>query len=889
MVGQAVGHYQVLEKLGEGGMGEVYKARDTRLNRLVVIKALPPDKVADPERKARFIQEARAASALNHPNIITIYDILTENGCDFNVMEYVAGDTLARKIAGKELRLPQTLKYAAQIADALARAHAAGITHRDLKPSNIMIAGDGAVKVLDFGLAKLTPTVHGVEDTTATMPKTREGFVVGTTGYMSPEQVRGREIDHRSDLFSFGLVLYEMLCGRRAFQGQSSIEVMTAILKEEPLELPDTVPSSLRQIVAGCLEKDPAARFESARDLAFALRAYSPGSSISAAVPGVDTAVRASGGRWLVPALAAAVVALVALAVLSAALYITRPEPLDFSAYKFKPFATDAEVEEWSSWSPDGKSAAYLKTVDGQRQVMVRSLDAPSPTQLTRLPSGAYNSAPFFSPDAERVYFIASEALWSVAVIGGEPREVLKAPMLGAALSPDGNTLAFWQRYDEAGKRYGSVWISSPPGGPPRKYEPAPFRVEGSYVPDYLRFSPDGSQIGLAVYRIPGEAWVWALPWPDGPKARPRQCFSSHPFRAVPTFDWMPDSRHICLSDAGSLWLGDSRSGKLQRLTASAIGAATQPAVSRGGERVLFTAAMSDFDIVELPLDGSPPRPLLATARSESSPSWSASGDKMAFVSDRSGESEIWLRSPGGNWERPVVRQSDFPDDPGQVFINVALSPDGSRLAYRRHGRLWVSPVSGGRPSQAVFGDERETTAPSWSPDSSSITYIGVSGGKLNVAVTRVGSQQPQFLVPDTAGQCASAAVWSPDGHWIACGSFSQTLLLVSPDGKQRRSLPSPVRPASQNFVLVWSRDAETIYVASSLTAKARLDAIDVRTGRSRKITEYPRELTFSTPNTYSLSGSLSRDAKSFATTVINTKSDLWILEGFPRPRRRWF
>jgi WD40 repeat protein len=188
-----------------------------------------------------------------------------------------------------------------------------------------------------------------------------------------------------------------------------------------------------------------------------------------------------------------------------------------------------------------------------------------------------------------------------------------------------------------------------------------------------------------------------------------------------------------------------------------------------------------------------------------------------------------------------------------------------------------------------VVGGERETAAPSWSPDSSSITYLGGSGGKLHVAVTRVGSQQPQFLLPGTANQCASAPVWSPDGRWIACGGFSQTVLLVSPDGKQHRSLPSPVPPASNRFVLVWSRDAEMIYVASSHTQKARLDAIDVRTGRSRKIVEYPQELRISTPNTYSLSGSLSRDAKSFATTVVNTKSDLWILEGFPQPRRHWF
>ncbi len=698
--------------------------------------------------------------------------------------------------------------------------------------------------------------------------------------------MRGREIDHRSDIFSFGLVLYEMLAGTRAFQGQSAIEVMNAILNETPPELPDTAPSALRQIVADCLEKDPAARFESARDLAFALRAFSPGSSISAAAPALDTRARMDRRRWVLPALAAAVVA---LAVLSAALYLTRPEPLDLSTYRFKPFATDAEIESLGSWSPDGKNVAYLKTVDGQQQVMVRNLDNPSPIQLTRLPSGADSSAPFFSRDTERVYFVASGALWSVAVVGGEPREVLRAPMAAAALSPDGKTLAFWRRYEEAGKQYGGVWISSPPGAPPRKYEPAPFRVEAGYFPDYLRFSPDGPQIGFAELRVVGEAWFWILPWPDGPKVRPRQLFSRYSFHVPVPFDWMPDSRHICLSSDASLWIGDTGTGKLQRLTASAMGAATEPSVSPDGERVLFTAIMSDYDIVELPLDGSPPRPLLATARSEHSPSRSVAGDQMAFITDRSGESEIWLRNPSGGWERPVVRQSDFPNDPGHDFGNVALSPDGTRIAYNRHGRLWVSPVSGGRASPAVVGGEFETAAPSWSPDSSSITYLGISAGKLHVAVTRVGNQQPQFLVPGTAGQCASAPVWSPDGVWLACGGYDQTVLLVSPDGKQRRSLPSPVPAASQRFVLVWSRDAQTIYVASSQTAKARLDAIDIRTGNSRRIAEYARELMFSAGTNYSLAGSLSRDARSLATTVLNTKSDLWILGGFPRPRRRWF
>jgi Tol biopolymer transport system component len=351
----------------------------------------------------------------------------------------------------------------------------------------------------------------------------------------------------------------------------------------------------------------------------------------------------------------------------------------------------------------------------------------------------------------------------------------------------------------------------------------------------------------------------------------------------------MPDSRHICLSAEDDLWLGDSVTGKLQRLTASALGAAIQPSVSPGGERILFTAEKVDFDIVELPLDGSPPRPLLATAQSESSPSWSAAGDQMAFITNRSGETEIWLRNPSGGWERPIVRKSDLPNDPGQGFECVALSPDGARIAFRRGGRLWVSPVSGGRASPAVVGSKGETAAPSWSPDSSSLTYLGFSGTKSHVAVTRVGSQQPQFLVPGTADQCLSAPVWSPDGHWIACGGRNQTVLLVSPDGKERRGLPCPIPAAIFRFVLVWSRDAATIYVASSPFTKTRLDAIDVRTGRSRQIATYPGDLILNMPTGLTLSGSLSRDAKSFATTAMTRKADLWILEGFPRPRRRWF
>jgi len=234
--GTCFGHYRVLERVGAGGMGEVYRARDTHLDRSVAIKVLPAEAVADPERKRRFVQEARSASALNHPNIIHIYDIDSADGIDFIAMEYIVGKSLDQLIGCNGLQIGEALKYAVQIADALAAAHAAGIVHRDLKPANIMVTEKGLVKVLDFGLAKLIETVQG--DTTAStqmmVPMTEEGTIIGTCSYMSPEQAEGKKVDTRSDIFSFGSVLYEMLTGSRAFQGSSKIEILSSVLHQEP-------------------------------------------------------------------------------------------------------------------------------------------------------------------------------------------------------------------------------------------------------------------------------------------------------------------------------------------------------------------------------------------------------------------------------------------------------------------------------------------------------------------------------------------------------------------------------------------------------------------------------------------------------------------------------
>jgi serine/threonine protein kinase/dipeptidyl aminopeptidase/acylaminoacyl peptidase len=884
LAGRTFSHFDVLEKVGSGGMGVVYRAEDTSLGRQVALKFLPmPAEEATPQMRERFQREARAASSLNHPNICTIYGVEEFAGQPVIEMELLDGETLESRLAKGALTADKALPLAMQLASALDAAHRKGIVHRDLKPANIMLTAQSsgtAVKVLDFGLAKMARAPSAADATATAISQV--GTVLGTWHYMSPEQVQGQEADARSDIFSFGLVLYEMLAGRRAFQGGTSVEVMNAILKEDPPGLPEAAPAGLRQVVADCLEKDPEARFESARDLLFALRALAAGPASGVAL---RATARTRRKRWLFPVIAAA------FAALSVAMYFSRPEPLDLSKYRFTPVVAEAEPADYSSWSPDGKSITCMQSVNGPWQVMLRSLASPTPTQLTRMEAGVdHSSAPFFAKDGEQVYFIAGGDLWTVAAVGGEPRVLFKQmrePILAPALSPDGKTLALWQSTkDDDGKTYHtSVWISSPPGAPPRRYQPAPFRIQGGYRPNVFRFSPDGSRIVLSSDRVAGEAMVWTLPWPDGPNAKPRQLLAKHAFSVVPGVDWMADSRHLLLSTDGRLWLGDPETGSLRQMTASASEYAANPSVAPDGNRVLFTVDRSEHDIVEVPLDGSPARPLSATSRDEMSPSWSAAGGVMAYITDRSGETEIWLRSPDGNWERPAVRQSDFPDDPGKDFHTVAISPDGRRLAYTRHDRIWISPVSGGRPLPAV-GGETLLAAPSWSPDSTSIAFMG---SNFSIAVTRIGSERPPLLFPDTAHICWSPPVWSPDGRWIACATNQQTVLLVSPDGKERRSLPSPARISYVYSGLVWSRDSNTIYLATSRSPGSRLDALDVRSGKSHQIADYGQSLVFNGGYTYALTGSLMRDGKSFATTVINLRSELWMLEGFPRPRRGWF
>ena len=431
MIGKTIAHYQILEKLGEGGMGVVYKARDTHLDRLVALKVLPPEKVADPERKRRFVQEAKAASALNHPNIITIHDIASENGIDFIVMEYVQGKTLDALVPRKGLRLNETLKLAIQMADALAKAHSAGIIHRDLKPTNVMVTDDGLVKVLDFGLAKLTEVSESGDETTRTLEhQTEEGTIVGTVSYMSPEQAEGKKVDARSDIFSFGSVLYEMATGQQAFHGDSKMSTLAAILNQEPKPISQLVPGiprDLEKIITRCLRKDPNRRFQTMADLKVTLDELKEESD-SGTLAGTPPVVRPARRPWV---WAAAAMVVVAIAVAGWLFRGGSRKPQ--AAPEVVPLTSYAGFERSPSFSPDGNQVAF--SWNGEKQdnfdIYIKLIGSPTPVRLTTDPADDI-ARPFRRMDAPSAFSGCRKSVPAFIVIpsiGGPERIVAEVPL----------------------------------------------------------------------------------------------------------------------------------------------------------------------------------------------------------------------------------------------------------------------------------------------------------------------------------------------------------------------------------------------------------------------------------------------------------------------------
>jgi Tol biopolymer transport system component/serine/threonine protein kinase len=732
MVGKVLAQYQVTEQLGEGGMGVVWKARDTHLDRFVALKTLASEKLSDPELKRRFVQEAKAASALNHPNIVHIYDIADADGVQFIAMEYVAGKTLDHMIRRKALQINEALKYAVQIADALAKAHSAGIIHRDLKPSNVMVSESGLVKVLDFGLAKLAETTPGEFGETVTLratggPSTEEGAIVGTIAYMSPEQAEGKKVDARSDIFSFGSLLYEMVTGQRAFRGDSKLSTLSAILKEDPKpasSIAPDVPRDVEKIIARSLRKDPDRRFQHMDDLKVALLDLKEESDLGRMEKSATSVAPHLWNSWLIWGISGAAFLLFALAgvVVWFLRPTSRPVPRTVPLTTYPGFQFDPAL------SPDGRQVAFAWNGDkgDNSDIYVKLVDAGAPLRLTSNP--APESTPTWSPDGRYIAFcrqLSDHAeIWMVPALGGaEQKLAASAVCLGLSWSPDGKLLAMVGR-DVPQAPFG-VFLFSFETGTKRRLSSPPGEYFGDFRP---KFSPDGKT--LALIRAPGgtSGDLYVLRLTEGGSREPQRLTLD---RGVRDVDWTADGRKIVFSasDVGrtGLWMIPASGGTPERLSAGGENP-FKLSISRGGNRMAYSRFVKYYNIWQMPGPRSTdkksaPAKFIASTQGDGEPQFSPDGKKVAFSSFRSGSKAIWVS-----------------DDEGHNPVQVTS-----------------------------FNGPQLLGSPRWSPDSRWIAFDDAKLGNLDIYVISADGGPPRRLTSGPFNNDRPS--WSRDGRWIYFGS----------------------------------------------------------------------------------------------------------------------
>ncbi|MGA8270982.1 MAG: protein kinase [Candidatus Sulfotelmatobacter sp.] len=861
--GTKIGPYEILTPLGAGGMGEVYRARDTRLGRDVAIKVLPSAMARDAERLRRFETEARAVAALNHPNILSIHDIGTHEGAPYLVSECLEGQSLRDESKGSALPLRRVVEYGTEIAQGLAAAHDKGIVHRDLKPENIFVTRDGRVKILDFGLAKLARPEAADEGATMEAVPTSAGVVLGTVGYMSPEQVKGEVADARSDIFSLGAILYEMACGQRAFRRDTSAETMTAILKEDPPELSTTgkqISPAMERIVRRCLEKKPLQRFQSARDLAFNLEGVSGISSTTVGTLAIAEK-RQPRRPWMMVAASVLVLALVA-----AGSWMLGRGSGSIALPSYHQLTFERGLVYAARFAPDGRSIYYSASWNGQ-PVQLYSTVPDSPESR---PLNLVNSTLFAVSSSEMAISIGCKdrfigncrgTLGLVPVSGGSPREIAE-DVLSADWTTDGSEMAVIRQVG------GKFRVEFPRGK---------MIYESSRPLAYLRISPRGNAVAFVESQtVDGDAgWAVAVDRSGKELIRSPEFVSVEGLAWPPSGDevWVAATVHEGWADAiHALSLSGKNSGQSKdRIVLRLPGIVRLHDVSHDGRILLSRESWrsglqfrgpEDTKERDLSwLDYATVRDLSADGTQVAFDDWgsAAGASGLAYLRKTDGSPAIKL----GEWSQPVI------------------SPDGTKVlannAVGLGGRLSVLPTGVGEVRVLESGGMQQVSSPGFMPDSQSIYYAGDDGHGWRMYSQSLSGGAPRSITPSISIKPThfESHLVSPDGKFIFARDLSETGWLYPVAGGEARKLSGWL---PEDIWITWSTDGRSAYVYHDDKTFATVYRLDVATGRR----ELVMTLAPSDPAgvTAVLNVRMTADAKSYAYSFDRELSDLFQVEG---------